>query len=178
MDSRDAQTWVVLELTPLGDAKLMDGTLEAAIRKDLGVEDDFPVFLPLYTAFANQRRELKNLTEGYVFVGSGLPETAYFKLEATPYIEQVLSARTGPYRMRTLKTVTDSHVQALRNKAREAENQLLQPGMEVKIVSGLYKGLKGVLTEVGKNTIVHVSLRSRDFILSLPKEALTVEEAF
>lgn len=178
MDSRDEQTWVVLELSPLGDSKLMEGTLESSIRKDLGVDTDFPVFCPLYTVFSNHRRELKNLTEGYVFVASGLPETAYFKLETTSYIEQVLSSRTGPYRMRTLKTVTDRHVKSLKEKIRESECLLLQAGMEVRIISGTYRGLRGTLTEVGDIAVVHVKLRSRDFILRLPKEALAVEETF
>ena len=76
MDRRDETSWVTLELTKAGEAKALDGTLAKAIRHDLRVPDDFPVFIP-YAPFIKNAKNVSVLIEGYAFVSSGLPETKY-----------------------------------------------------------------------------------------------------
>ena len=81
MDRRDALTWVAIELTRRGEARVEEGTIEEQIRQDLGVDESYPVFVPSMCYQKGGKKMTLHLMEGYVFVASGLPETKFFSLE-------------------------------------------------------------------------------------------------
>lgn len=169
MDQRDAPTWIVLELSPNGEDRLEDGTLEQSIRSDLGVNTSHQIFIPATTYRKGNKTITLRLMEGYVFIASGLPETEYFALEHRPYAVQVMSTRPGPYKMRVLSTVPDSRVQDLKRQMREMLSSDIALYDKVTVIDGTYKTLEGVVVGVEKDkAFVKINLRSMEVIATIP----------
>jgi transcription antitermination factor NusG len=160
---------VAIELTHLGEQKIEDSTLEASIRSDLSLSPDYPVFVPARVYHKGHKTIVIHLMQGYVFVASGLPEPAYFELEKRPYVNQVMSIPGGPYQIRTLSVIPNSHVEALRQKLRIQVSSDIQIGDGVEVVDGPYKTLMGkVVGNEGETAYVEVTLRSLNLIASIP----------
>ena len=177
MDRRDALTWVVLELSPQGEDRLEDGTLDQSIRSDLGVDSKFPIFIPATTYQKGNKTITLRLMEGYVFVASGLPETSYFALEQRPYVEQIMSTRPGPYKMRVLSTVPDARVGDLKNQLQEMLSSDIALYDKVTVIDGSYKSLEGVVMGIEKDkAFVKINLRSMEVIATIPLMFLEVTE--
>lgn len=171
-DNRDQMTWVVLELSQLGETKAADGTLTKTLVKDLGVTDDFPVFVPYANYLSGGRKISVCLMEGYSFVGSGLPETKYFSLESKPSVHKVLSSM-GRHGVRVLQTVKNSKIEELRHKLSEITNAGVEVDSIVDITGGTYAGLTGrVIDACDDKVSVLVTLRSITIITSIPRSSI------
>jgi len=168
-DKRDVQTWVSLELSRIGEQKATEGTLEAALRRDLGVDEAWPIFIPSTTYTRNNKKVTIHLMEGYAFVGSGLPETSYFALERKQLVVQVMSTKP-PKGLRTLSVISDKHIQDMRMKMRTLITEGIKVKAKVDILDGLYTGLSGsVLDVMGDYVLVHIELRSIEIIATIPR---------
>lgn len=166
MDQRDDQTWVVIELSHAGEVKMSEGTLAACLRRDLGVQPDFPIFIPVMSYPRGARSVNVYLMEGYVFVGSGLPETSYFALEHKDYVNHVVST---PGRVRSLGTIPNKKIEELKNQLRSMVASNIKDGDHVTMINGSYRNLDGDVIHVyGDNAIVRVQLRSLDMIATIP----------
>lgn len=179
-DLRDETTWVTLELTRSGEQLVAEGLLDRQIRRDLGVEDDHPIFIPSVIMDRGGTRTSYHLMEGYVFVASGLSEVQYFALESKHYVEQVMSTRQGPHRMRTLHTIPNSKIQQMRRNLVEMVTSGIGAGTHVRICEGQYRNLDGKVIGVeDSNAHVRVTLRSLDMVATVPRiflEELPEEE--
>lgn len=175
-DQRDAQTWVVLEITHAAEMKIADGTLESTLRHALDVPDNFPVFVPSCNYTTGSRTVTVHLMEGYAFVGAGLPDTKYYKLEHGPYVAQVLCTRSG-YGMRTLNTIHNQKIEDLRLQLKKHATVDVTDKSHVKIVDGPYTNLGGPVLFVTEDFAdVHIVLRSLDLIIRLPKVCLMLDD--
>lgn len=169
MDKRDGQTWVALELSYVGEQRADDGTLEKALRRDLGIDEDWPVFVPSMTYVKDGKKTTLHMMEGYAFVASGLPETAYFALERKALVTTVLSAR-GPRGLRTLSVLPDSKIEEIRGKMRTLQSADLPLGTKVVIVDGTYAALTGdIVASDEDNFFIHIALRSLSVIATVPR---------
>lgn len=174
MDNRDSQTWVAVELTNLGEQRAEDGTLEKLLRKDLAVDDDWPVFIPSMTYIRDGRKVQLHLMEGYAFVATGLPETHYFGLERKSHVEKVLSV-VGSRGLRTLHVIPDEKIQEIRDRMREVVSETVYHGTVVRVVDGLYNGLSGkVVGEDKESVFVLIELRSISIIATIPRFCVEV----
>ena len=170
LDQRDDRTWVAIELTSQGEAKVEDGTIIPTLRMDLEVGEDHPIFVPSMIYRKGERQVVLHLMEGYVFVASGLPETRYFALERKPYVGQVMSSRGGPHRMRVPSVIPNSHVQGLKDQLQQMVSSDIEEGARVMVIDGLYRGLEGeVLGVEGEEAFVLVELRSIQIIATIPR---------
>lgn len=166
MDQRDDQTWVVIELSSVGESKVDDGTLESVLRRDLDVSLEFPIFVPVISYPKGNRTINIHLMEGYVFVGSGLQDTTYFSLERKDYVAQIIST---PGRVRSLSVVPNSKIEDLRNQLRKLVASDLQVGAVVRVTNGTYRNLEGLAIILsGDTAIVRIKLRSLDLIATIP----------
>jgi transcription antitermination factor NusG len=166
-DHRDDQTWVTLELTRMGEEKVQDGTLEETIHKELDLPPDFPIFIPAATYRKGTRNVTILLMEGYAFIASGLPDTRYYELEKKPFVNQVLSSHTSP--VRTLVTVSERRVEALRRDLRRITSSELTKGDRVRITEGQFRNLEGSIRGVGNgDAFVEVTLRSLEVMATIP----------
>ena len=169
MDQRDDPTWIAIELTYLGETKVEEGTFEASLRSDLGVGPDFPIFLPVATYVKDGATVVVHLMEGYAFVASGLPESSYFALERTSYVNRVLSSRTGPQRLRTLSVIPNQNIEELRLKLRQQIASDISVGGWVRATEGTYRALEGrVMGICGDNAFVQIGLRSLKIVATIP----------
>ena len=170
MDQRDELTWVTIELTRFGETKVEDGTLAGLLRKDLEVEDDFPIFIPAVTFTKNGKTKTIPLVEGYVFVASGLTEVMYFALEKRPYVEKILDSTPGPTKMRVVCVISNKHIEDWRVKRRALLASNIEEGEQVRVTEGPYKSLEGpVLGLEGDQAFVRVTLRSLELIVTVPR---------
>lgn len=177
MDKRDFQTWVALELTYVGEQRAEEGTLEKSLRQDLGVDADWPVFVPTMVYVKDGKKVVLHMMEGYAFVGTGLPETAYFALERKSNVAQVLSVRSSKG-MRALSVVPDAKIQEIRSNMRAMRADTLPVGSKVTIVDGLYAALTGeVVDGEGDSLFVHIPLRSLNVIATVPSHLVELDEA-
>ena len=142
MDRRDDLTWIIVELSPQGEVKVEEGVLEQTLRRDLRVGSDFPVFVPAVTYRRGNRKTTIRLLEGYVFLGSGLPDVTYYGLENRSYVEKVMSTITGPYKLRTLNTIPNSNIEDLKKKLRKNWVQSLLLVIGSLLWKGLIRGWK------------------------------------
>lgn len=162
-------TWVVLELTHQGEKMVEEGTLAPEIRKELGVEESWPIFIPARVYEKRGKPHPTLLMEGYAFVATGLDEVHYFRLEQTRAVAQVLAQR-GARGMRVLSTIPDSRVADLRRQLNEAVASDIIPGMKVLVTDGIYSKLEGtVLDTEGDHAVVRFELRSLKVISKVPK---------
>lgn len=175
-DRRDGITWVALELTRQGELLIEEGTLAEALRRELGVDEDWPVFIPSRMYERKGRRMAVHLMEGYAFVASGLDEVRYFRLEQSKLVEQVLAPRTSGG-IRVLTTIPDDHIVELRHRLSEEMAADIVPGMRVAVTEGVYKGLEGTVMDMeGEHAVVYFELRSLKSISKVPKVFLDTPE--
>jgi len=161
MDKRDQQTWVVLELSPVGESRAREGILEKILRSELLVESSFPIFIPIQTYTRGDKLVRIDGMQGYAFVGAGLNEHYYFRLEDTPFVRSVISVTGKTKGMRTLACVGDDAIEGIRNSIRREVSQDLIEGMEVRVRTGLFSFLEGtVLDRDGDDIIISLSMRS------------------
>lgn len=177
MDQRDEPTWVVIEITSIGESKTLDGTLERSIREDLDVGNDHPIFIPVRAVSREgQSSKIISVIDGYVFVASGLPEVDYFRLENQPYVQQVLSVRTGPHQMRCLSTVPNADIEDLKSKLVDMLTVDIPVGSRVLVEHGIYEGLEGEVmdhSEDGENSFIKIDMESLSTIATLPRSFLS-----
>lgn len=154
-----------------------DGTLVAEIRRELGVEETWPVFIPARVYERKGKRMTVHLMEGYAFVATGLDEIHYFRLEQTRLVEQVLAQR-GARGIRVLSTIPDSRVADLRRQLNEEVAADIVPGMTVLVTDGIYSKLEGTVLDVeGDHAVVRFELRSLKVISKVPKVFLDTTTA-
>ena len=176
-DQRDSQTWVVVELTRAGEAKVEEGSLSGILRRALAVDESHPVFVPSLSYMSGNRRTTLHLMQGYVFVGSGLPEVQYYNLEGgCPYVKRILTSKS-PSGMRVPSVIPDEGVQDMRRQLAEHVSSDVIPGMMVTVTEGTYAHMDGeILGVVDANAHVRFVLRSIDIITSIPKVFLTPKD--
>jgi transcription antitermination factor NusG len=173
MDHRDDPTWVALELTYLGETKVEEGSFDSVLRRDLGVDHTFPIFIPAATYLKHNKPITVYLLEGYVFVGSGLAETSYFSLEKKPYVSKVMSVMSG--KMRNLSTVADSYIKSLQKQLRKLIVSDVEVGSKAHIIDGLYKNLEGIVIGLYNDYAhIQIDLRSIKIIATVPMAFLDV----
>lgn len=168
-DRRDGTTWVALELTKQGEKLVEEGTLSGEIRSQLGVEEDWPVFVPARVYEKRGKRVTIHLMDGYVFVATGLDEVQFFRLEGTKYVERVM-AQNSARGIRVLSVIPDEKIQEMRRKLAEEVATDIVPGMHVLVTDGVYAKLEGVVEDVDEDdAIVYFALRSLKCIAKIPK---------
>ena len=178
MDRRDDLTWIAIELSRQGELKVVDGSLATTFRRDLDVSADFPVFVPANTYVKNGRTTTIHLMEGYAFVGTGLPEIRYFALEKLSYVTSVMSAVSGPHKMRVLHVLPNREIETLRKKLSEQLAADITVDSWVKVVRGKFKGLEGRVLRIHDDQHAYVAfkLRSLHRVTPIPRVFLQTIE--
>ena len=176
MDHRDDLTWITLELSPFGEEKIQEGTLTKTLRDDLGGGEAFPICVPATTYTKGGSKKVIILLEGYAFVGSGLDDVQYFKLEKKPYVSRVLSSQGGSYKMRTPMTIPNLRIKELRRQLQEQASTGVATGDTVHVTHGVYRNLDGLVQGIqGDTAFVEIRLRSLEMIVSIPRAYLEVK---
>jgi transcription antitermination factor NusG len=162
-----------VELTPLGEQRIEEGKLESLLRSSLGVDENYPIFIPVATLNKSGRPVTITLVEGYVFVGTALPEVKILDLEKKPYVKSVMHTVQGPHKMKTLHTVADAEIDKMRRKLRELLSQEIEVGTKMQVTAGRYRGVVGEVAWVtGDDAVLHFGLRSIEAWVTVPKVLL------
>lgn len=168
-DRRDGTTWVALELTHYGEKLVEEGSLAEDLRRILGVASDWPVFIPARVFTKRGKTVTVHLMVGYAFIATGLDEVAYFRLEQSKLVQEVMATRTSRG-IRVLKVIPDKDIVELRRKLNQEVAADIVPGMKVIVTGGVYCKLEGiVLNTEDDHAIVHFELRSLKVISKVPK---------
>lgn len=160
---------MAIELTPIGETKAIEGTLELSLRRDLRLDEDHPVFIPLALYRKDDRIIPIHLMEGYAFVAAGLDEVDYFALEKQPYVSQVMSTMQGKHKFRCLSVISNTQVEVMRKKLREMVTAEIPLRSRVQVLDGPYRGLDGTVVGFdGDHAFVRITLRSLDLVATVP----------
>ena len=175
-DRRDQKTWVILELTRQGEQKITDGHFEGVLRKAMKLEQEHGVFIPSMTYKKAGRTVTLHLMEGYAFVESGLPDTAYLKMENHQDVKRIMSS-TSPSGMRIPHTLSDKEIVAMRDKLRKMVMGDVTPGSTVNISDGPYRGMDGQVLDLEEDyAILKIEMRSLAIVTKIPQVFLEVED--
>lgn len=175
-DSRDAPTWVAVELSPAGESLIEEGLLETHLRRDLRVDENFPVFIPSVSIVRGGSRTTFHLMEGYVFVSAGMDEVVYFALEKQSYVTKILST-SGHRGLRALHTVTDKQVRGMERQLRALATAEIPHGAHVTVQEGQYRKLTGEVVGIeGDDAFIRIKMRSLDIVVTVPKVFLEEDE--
>ena len=176
MDRRDELTWAALELSKQGEMRVEAGDLERSLRRDLGVDGDWPVFIPATTYVKNGKITTVHLLEGYAFVATGLAETLYFHLEQRAYVNSVMS-QPGGGGIRALSVISNANIEDMRLKLRELVSEDIEVGTNVKVTEGIYRALDGYVLGVEDDQVfIRIELRSLNVITRIPRIFLDIME--
>jgi hypothetical protein len=159
--------WVVLELNPLCD-KLHYLDLIKKISRLLGGKVE--VYIPVSTFIRRGEETVIPLVEGYVFVEGSLPEKDYFKLERSPFIDNVLTM-DGDNGKRSISYVDESSIQDLRSKAITLTEGEFAKDQVIFIIEGVYRNLYGkIIGEKGPDLEIEIQgLQSIQAVVTIPK---------
>jgi len=163
--------WVVLELTPRSEGEDPD-LIRRSIRNTLK-RKDIEVFVPAAVTQVGDDRVVHYLVEGYVFVRHE-SSVDYLRLEGSRFVQTVLS--TG-VRRKALSTVRDVDINRMRAQIAKQVDQGIGVGDTVMISSGAYRHIEATVIEeiLETQTVqVHVKLRSKETIVTLPRSFLQV----
>ena len=171
-DQRDKTTWVVLELTPLGEMRAEEGTLPKLLREALKTDNDFEVFVPCITYNRGTERVVLNMMEGYAFVANGLPEGAYIGLGVScPYVQRAMFSYQN--KMPVLNTITDAALEELRLGLKSMVAVELEEGLGVEVIEGPYSNMLGkIVSMTDELAHVYIELRSLRAIRAIPNLVL------
>lgn len=165
--------WVVIELTSKGDKENPD-EVRRALQKVLRGAD---VYIPAVETQIGDDTVVHYLMRGYAFIQHTFEDRLYFRLENTKYVQMVLMAPGSTLSNRKVATVENSYIEDMQEKIRAEVNQGIGVGDTVRICSGPYKNITAkVITEIPeeKQVQVHVQLRSKEAILTLPRSVLEI----
>lgn len=171
---KDGKTWVVYQLSQLGEALAEKGELQSKVEKHSQGKE---VFIP-YSKVEFQGKLTKiSVIEGYFFIESGLEDDIYFKIGNKPYVEVLL--HTSSNKGVALQTIPDKDVQKLKDNLQELISSDLELGMAVTVTSGVYKGIKGEIVGFSsdrENAFVYIELRTLKAIRAIPTFVLEIQE--
>jgi transcription antitermination factor NusG len=177
-DSRDDLTWVVIELTRLGELRVEEGILERSLLRCLHADaEECTVFVPATSYTKGDKVVTIKLMEGYAFISTGLPEVAYFSLERSGYVSQVMST-IGPHGLRVLHTIPNRNILDMQRKLRSLAMLDVSPNDHVNVIEGKYAGLEMEVLFVEEDYIIlqTLGLRSLNVITRLPAAFLSLRE--
>lgn len=171
-DVRDEKTWLVFELTHLGEKTAVTGELEKHLKDLFGVKSG-QVFIPYKLCICDGRKTLLNVMEGYCFVEYLLDSREYISATVdSPYLKTVLHSKVG-YNY-TLHTIPNSQLEGLRQKLNTMASSSLSVGDRVFVLKGAFEGIEGEIIEVTEDyACVHIKMRSLEAVRVLPKFALS-----
>lgn len=169
--------WVVLELSPKADGEDPD-LVRASIRH---IVRNAEVYLPVSVTKVGEDRIVNYLVDGYGFIKREQPDSVYYKLEGSRYVQSVITkvSQIVGRATRALACATDADIEQFKAQIRVEEDQGIGVGDTVVVMSGPYRQIRAVVIEdiPEKDTVqVHVKLRSKESIVSLPRSFLRVVE--
>lgn len=166
--------WVILELSPKAegeDPALIQRSISYALR---GAE----VFIPAAVTQVGEDRIVHYLVEGYAFVRHTHEQSAYNRLENSKYVQMVLSTVDRSVKgrpVRQLAFVKDADIEKMKRQIHVETDQGIGVGDLVLITAGAYRQITAkVIEDINEEdkVQVHIKLRSKDTIVSLPRSFL------
>lgn len=169
--------WVVLELSPKADGEDPD-LIRQSIRHQIR---DAEVYLPVSVTKLGDDKLINYLMEGYAFVRRAHPDEKYYRLEGSRYVQTVLTKtdRSGSRPVRVLACATEADITRFKNQIFAQEDQGIEVGDTVLVTSGPYRQIQAkVIEDIPErdSVQVHVKLRSKDSLVTLPRSFLHLVE--
>ncbi len=172
MDRRDEKTWVILELSHLGESKVSEGVFATQLKKLLGKkyrDEVYELFVPTRIYEKGGRKVALQLMEGYAFIDSNHDFDFFLALENTDLIRSVMRT-PSPSGVDTLHSLPNREVDALRNQLREMIMKDVDEGSIATVTKGIYKNLDGlVLGLIEEDALVKIDLRTISVITLIPQ---------
>lgn len=173
-----SEQWVILELSSKADGEDPD-LIRRSITYSIRGAD---VFIPAAVTQQGEDRVIHYLVEGYAFIRHDHAPQIYNRLENSKYVQAVVTkvSRTDRGRsVRELAFISSKDVEKMKRQIHVETDQGIGVGDTVLITSGAYKQIQAkVIEDIPEDdkVQVHVLLRSKDSIVSLPRSFLRLVE--
>lgn len=167
--------WVIVQLSPVGEREKDIATLSKSAHRILGRR--LEVFIPAVVQKFMNEQETMFYMDGYVFIvfEEGVN---YLKLQDTMYFSSVLvrSRSFSPNRRPEYSLLSDSDLDPMRAGMKSLLRLTFQVNDQVKLTSGPYKGLSGVVRLVydgGEKVQISVPTGSKPILMDCPTSMLS-----
>ncbi len=166
--------WVVLELSPRAEGEnpeVIEVSIHHLLRGSV-------VYIPGSVVHMDDETIIHYLIDGYLFIRRDFPDERFYRLEGSKYIQSVVTKPSALKRFRQLACVSEKEIERLRAMVRQQEDQGIEVGDTVVVISGPYKRIKAdVIEEIPEldSVQVHIHLRSKESLVTLPRSCLRLE---
>jgi transcription antitermination factor NusG len=175
-DQRDKRTWVVVELSRMGELKLEEGSIETLLRDTFKIPVEVSFFIPSTSYESAGKKILVHLMEGYLFIAYQMSDSFYISLENTIYIRKILTSKL-PNGTRIIHTIPESKISGMREKLASKIAEDILPGMSVRVVDGPFTNLEGVVESVDADLAqVYFTMRSIEMVAPVARSFLVPQE--
>lgn len=163
--------WVILELSPKAeneDPEIIRRSIRHIIRSA-------EVFVPAMVTEMGGDRVIRYLVDGYAFIRRDQPDSTYFKLECTRYVQSIITHPVQGKNPKQIACVKDEDIERMQTQIRVEANQGIGVGDTVVVTSGAYKQIHAVVIEdipEMDSVQVQVKLRSKESLVTLPRSFL------
>jgi len=159
--------WAIIQLSESAEANLVVD-VERDLRRHLP-DDGTELIFPAVTKTGTFSED--NPYANYVFVACpSISDSQLIKVEASRFVDSVLCIPGGAGRWRSVSWMSDEDMKAT---AAIAHFDSLLPGIPVKVISGEWIGLEGVLISVfGSKAKIEILLRSRKRLINLDRDEI------
>lgn len=164
----EGRGWAIIQLTEAAESVLVVD-VERDLRRLLG-KGSAKLFFP---AISRGGAFLKDSPyANYIFMASELPDATILKLEQSRFVDFILCLPGSAGRWRSVSKITDEELHQTYSPKVISQ---IEPGTEVRVISGDWTGLEGVLLHsFGDQVKVSLQLRSRRRILVLSREEIQI----
>lgn len=165
-DQNNTLRWVIVELSHNGEREGGIDAIKASIRKILRIKD-LRIFIPAVSQQVRDDSQTLFFMDGYIFV-EYRPGVRYVALKDVTFFREVLcnsihsEGSTPSYSL-----LNDSDLDPMRDGLQEMKRGSFSIGDEVRVITGSYKNLRGIVSIVYNEQTVQLSVSHLDSKLLL-----------
>lgn len=142
---------------------------------------DAEIYLPVSVTNVGEDRLINYLVDGYAFIRRAHPDEKYYKLEGSRYVQAVITKveRLNGRAVRKIACATDADIDRFKSQIHDKEDQGIGVGDTVLVTSGPYRQIRAQVIEdipETESVQIHVKLRSKESIVTLPRSFLRLVE--
>lgn len=170
---RRPTSWAVVELTRMGERKVVEGTIEHLLREAFSLSADHPVFIPSKTYSSGGRSVTVHLMEGYAFIASDGRDLRHPSRTDQPYVKRLLTV-PGLHGGRVLSVLPDARVFKMEADLALHVGDDAAIGSYVSVSMGMYANMEGKVVDLLDNgdLVIQFNMKSLELLATIPRSMI------
>lgn len=166
--------WVTVMLSQRAEGENPE-VIEASIHHLLR---NSVVYIPVSVVHIDDETVVQYLIDGYLFIRRDFPDERFFRLEGSKYVQTIITKPSVVRGTRQLACISQAEINRLQQMVRVQEDQGIDVGDTVTVISGPYKRIKATVVEdlpELDSVQVYIHLRSKESLVTLPRSCLRLD---